>query len=319
MMSRTCFPSLPEVSLPASFQLLGKRYRRNALEVRQVTSETARKQWAYLNRFFLQTGPHRSPSELFKRLDPNLVTDFLFSYAGSHGVGARRWMHLSLRMFLRFCGECGYLGRDLSFLVPSVRVPKAGRLPRCLPDECIASLSDGIKRDTEAGRRDAAIVWLLATYGVRGVQIRRLRLDHIDWVNEHIHFPAAKGGRPVDQHLTCEVGNRLSDYILHARPCSPCPEVFLTLTEPFHPLGAPCMSWILRRRIEKLGAQLPEGVSRGTHGFRHAFAARMTGRVPFKEVSDLMGHRDPDSTLIYGRIDVDALQQAALPWPGGER
>ncbi len=112
--------------------------------------------------------------------------------------------------------------------------------------------------------------------------------------------------------------NRLSEYILHTRPTSPLPEVFLTLTEPFRPLQAQCLSWIIRRRITELGLELPAGVSRGTHGFRHAFAARMTGLVPFKDISDLMGHRDPDSTLIYGKIDTDALRQAALPWPGGE-
>jgi integrase/recombinase XerD len=310
---------LPESSPPDSFELLCEHYLKHAVDVRQVRSETARKQLAYLERFFLRTGPHRTPGDLFERLAPGLIGDFLIDYAESHSVGARRWMHLSLRMFLRYCHEYGYLSGDLSALVPAVRTPKSGRIPCCLPDECIAAIGTDIKRDTEAGRRDAAIVWLLATYGIRGVQIRRLRLDHIDWLNERIHFPAAKGGRPIEQHLTSEVGNRLSDYIVHARPPSPCPEVFLTLREPFRVLRAPCLSWILRRRLDKLDADLPAGVSRGTHGFRHAFAARMTGRVPFKEVSDLMGHRDPDSTLIYGKIDADALRQAALPWPGGDR
>ena len=318
MIYASCFKSSPELSLPDSFQLLYEQYRRHALEVRQTTSETACHQLAYLKRFFLHIGPHRNPGELFKRLEPELIADFLAGYAETHGVGARRWMHLSLRMFLRFCREYDYIGRDLSVLVPAVRTPKKGQVPRCLPDECIATLNSGIERDTAAGRRDAAIVWLLATYGVRGVQIRRLRLEHIDWLNEHIHFPAAKGGRPVDQYLTAEVGNRLSEYILHTRPTSPLPEVFLTLTEPFRPLQAQCLSWIIRRRITELGLELPAGVSRGTHGFRHAFAARMTGLVPFKDISDLMGHRDPDSTLIYGKIDTDALRQTALPWPGGE-
>lgn len=319
MVSFSCVPSSPKPLAPDSFQLLSEQYRRHTVEVRQTTWETACKQLSYLDRFLLHTGPHRTPAALFTCLDPKLIFAFLSDYAGGHGTGARRWMHLSLRMFLRFCGEYGYLDRDLSGLVPAVRTPRTGRIPRCLPDECIAALGGDIGSGTVAARRDAAIVWLLSSYGIRGVQIRRLRLDHIDWAEGHIHFPAAKGGRPVDQYLTPEVGNRLSDYIIHARPASPCPEIFLTLTEPFHPLRASCLSWILRRRIDRLGMELPEGVSRGTHGFRHAFAARMTGRVPFKDVSDLMGHRDPDSTLVYGRINADALRQAALPWPGGEQ
>lgn len=311
-------PSAPEVPLPGSLELLHEQYRREILDVRQVTIETAHEQLAYLNRFFEHTGPHLSPEELFNRLEPKLLADFLVEYADTHSLHSRRWMHLSLRMFLRFCRECGYIDRDLAFLVPAVRIPEAS-LPRCLPDECIAALGDDIEHETASGCRDAAVVQLLSTYGVRGVQIRRLRLEHVDWLGERIHFPAAKGGRPVDQHLTAEVGNRLSDYIAHGRPDSPCPEIFLTLTEPFHPLGASCLSEMLSRRIANLDTELPAGVSRGTHGFRHAFAARMTGRIPFKEVSDLMGHRDPDSTLVYGRIDVDALRGAALPWPGGDQ
>jgi len=318
MISHPFPPSSPESSLPESFQLLREQFRKHALEVRQVTFETAYKQEAYLSRFLLHAGADCSPVELFNRRAPALIADFLSRYAESHGAGARRWMHLSLRMFLRFCCESGCLNRDLSALVPAVRMPKMSRVPRSMPDECIAALAGEIKGDSPADRRDAAIVSLLAVYGVRGVQIRRLRLDHVDWRNELIHFPAAKGGRPVNQHLTAEAGNRLSDYIMHARAESPHPEVFLTLTEPFHPLPAPCLSWILRRRIDRLETGPPEGVSRGTHGFRHAFAARMTGRVPFKDISDLMGHRNPDSTLTYSKVDDIALQQAALPWPGGD-
>ena len=56
-----------------------------------------------------------------------------------------------------------------------------GRIPRCLPDEYIAEFGSTIGRGTTAGCREAAIVWLLAACGVRGVQIRRLRLDHLDW------------------------------------------------------------------------------------------------------------------------------------------
>lgn len=195
-----------------------------------------------------------------------------------------------------------------------------GRVPRCLPEECIETLRTGIERDTPAGIRDSAIVSLLSTYGVRGVQIRRLRLDDVNWEESRIRFPAAKGGRAVEQHLTAEAGNRLVDYIARARAECSHPQVFLTLTEPFHPLSSAAhLSSILRRRMKQLGLRPPEGVSLGTHGFRHAFAARMSGRVPFKEIVDLLGHRDPSSTLIYGKSDVDQLRQAALPWPGGDR
>ena len=314
-------PSSPvRVDLPCSLPALCEQYRRHGLAVRSVAEDTVSEELLYLNRFFAYFGPPAAPRVLFGLLTGARVTAFLAGYADTHGPGSRRWMQVSLRLFLRLAYHCSYLERDLSGLVPSVRTRRMGRVPRGLPDGCIAALQTGIERDTPAGLRDSAIVSLLSTYGVRGVQIRRLRLDHLHWQNSRIHFPAAKGGRPVDQHLTAEAGNRLADYITRARADCTHPEVFLTLTEPFRPL--PCashLSAILHRRMEQLGVHPPEGVSQGCHGFRHAFATRLIGRVPFKDVVDLLGHRDPGSTLIYGKISIGQLRQAALPWPGDEQ
>ncbi len=298
---------------------LCEEYQRYALRVRSTAPETAEEELLYLKRLFVWCGPPGSAAELFAGLGPKQLAAFLVEYAETHGPGSRRWMQHSLRMFLRFAWQASYAARDLSGLVPSVRRPRHGNVPRALPQECIDGLLTGIERETPAGLRDAAIVGLLAMYGVRGVQLRRLRLVDIDWAEDRIRFPAAKGGRAIEQHLTPDAGNRLVDYLERGRPASAHPEVFLTLTPPFRPL--PCASYLsamLRRRLEQLGLETPTGVSRGAHGFRHAFATRLTGRVPFKDVADLLGHRDPSSTLIYGKVDLAGLRQAALPWPGGE-
>jgi integrase/recombinase XerD len=225
-----------------------------------------------------------------------------------------------LRSFLRFAYRFSLIDRDLSALVPTRKHRQLGAVPRSLPDECIVRLRSGIDRSTAAGMRDAAIICLLAIYGVRGVQIRRLRLVDIDWRNDRIHFPAAKGGRSIEQHLVPEAGNLLSEYVRFARPESDYPEAFLTLREPFHPLNhAAYLSGTLSRHIKRLGLVLPDGVSHGTHGFRHAFATRMVGKIPFKDLVDQLGHRAPASTLIYGKVDLDGLRHTALPWPGGEQ
>jgi hypothetical protein len=44
---------------------------------------------------------------------------------------------------------------------------------------------------------------------------------------------------------------------------------------------------------------------------------RLCGRVPFKDLIDMLGHRDPSTSLIYGKSDMATLALAALPWPGG--
>jgi integrase len=293
-----------------------ERYRHYSSTVRAVSVEKVGKRLAYLDRLFGFLGPPGTAAELFARLVPETIDAFLADYAPRHGPGSRRDMHAALRSFLRFAWEERLLLRDLAALVPTVRDGTPSRLPRALPEPCIAALDSSIGRSDAEGRRDAAIVCLLATYWVRGAQVRRLCLEHLDWERERIGFPGCKGGPAIGQHLTVEAGNRLADWLLDGRPQSPCREVFLDLRS-----GAPLahsreLSRIVRRRLGEAGLRLPPGVSRGTHGFRHAFAARLVGKVPYMDLADMLGHRSASSTLAYGRLDVQTLQQAALPWPG---
>jgi len=305
---------IPDDVSPSLHPLI-KQFRADALRIRGVAAETADAELLYICRFFRVVV---SSDEVVRAISPEQITSFLMAYREQNSSGSLRWMQVSLRAFLRFAFRSSRIDRDLSALVPVRTSRRFGTVPRSLPDECIARLRSGIDRSTVKGMRDSAIICLLATYGVRGVQIRRLRLDGIDWRNERIHFLAAKGGRPVEQHLVAEAGNLLSEYVRRVRPESKHPEVFLTLREPFCPLpSAAYLSDTIKRHIKRLGLVLPDGVSSGTHGFRHAFACRMVGKIPFKDLIDQLGHRDPASTLIYSKVDLDGLRQAALPWPGG--
>ncbi len=299
---------------------LADDYRSHAMRVRGVVETSADAERPYLKRFFAWFGPPDSSAELFSRINADSVTQCLIDYGSKYGSGSRSSMQNTVRLFLRFAYHAGYMARDLSALSPSVRVLRMGRVVRSIPVECIETLQNSICGVTSADLRDRAIICLLSTYGVRGVQVRRLRLEDVDWPRERIHFPAVKRSRAVEQHLTVNAGNRLAEYLRKGRPSSYHREVFLHINDPFGPIAHPRqLSRIIRRRMVKAGVELPEGVGYGSHCFRHAFASRMYGRVPFKDVVDMLGHRDPSTTLIYGKVDVANLQRAALPWPGGAR
>lgn len=300
------------LSLPA----LREQYRHYALTIRNVSEKTAKVRLVYIDYLFNYLGSPETTSGLFSKIDPAMLSAFFVAYAMQHGQGSRQGMYDAARSFFRFAYEERFMANDLSALVPTMRRYKMSGLPKALPEACILALEQGIDRSNAVGRRDAAIICLLSTYGVRGIQVRHLRLQDIDWQNELIHFPAAKGGRAIEQHLTTRVGNRLTDYLVDGRPESPLPQVFLTATKRTV-LSAASLSRMIHRRLLRANVPVPDGVSRGTHGLRHAFAVRMAGKVPFKDVVDMLGHRDPSSTLIYAKTDVQTLQQATLPWPGG--
>ncbi len=306
--------------LPSILKELADEYCTHAVRDRGVLESSAVAERPYLKRFFDWYGLPESLDGLFSLIDADSVTQCLIDYAAKYGAGSRRCMQKTVRLFLRFAYHAGYLERDLSALSPSVRTPRMGRAVRSLPAACIEALLGSIEGDQPADLRDRAIVCLLSAYGVRGVQIRRLCLDDVDWARDRIRFPAVKRGRAVEQHLTASAGNRLAEYLQRGRPKSSHRELFLCTREPCGPIAQPReLSRILRKRTMQAGLELPEGVRYGSHGFRHAFATRMYGHVPFKDLVDMLGHRDPSTTLIYGKVDVAALSQAALPWPGGAR
>jgi integrase/recombinase XerD len=299
---------------PITVSQLLDEYAAYGFRVRDLAEETVGRQRLYIGRF-LATEPVLSAR--FASLTLLSVQRFMFKYSESHGIGSVRWMQSSLRAFLRFCYHRGYVATDLSTAVPIFRTRRLSKVPRAIDEETIQQLLESIDPISPIGLRDLAIIHLLATYGVRGIQIRQLRLEDIDWAGSRIQFPAVKGGRTIDQHLTPEVGNSLLAYIRDGRSNdSPYAEVFLTVRTPSHPFkSSRSLSAIIANRLKRIDAQLPKGVSHGTHSFRHAFAARLTGEVPFKHIADMLGHRNLSSTFVYSKVNFKALSEAAQPWP----
>lgn len=242
------------------------------------------------------------------------IETYFLRYAGTHGKASREQMQSVLRVFLRFCSTRGYIKRDLSIAVPTLRSYRLASLPDVVTESDISRMLDGIDKNVRGGRRDFAILQMLHAYGVRSKQIRTLKLTDIDWRRNDIHFPCMKGGKAVVLPMTHEVGESLLDYLQHGRPNVQAPEVFLNFFRPFSPLHNPAaLSCAVQRRARKVGVSLPKW---GPHVFRHAFASRMVNQGhSLKEIADLLGHRRIQTTFIYTKVDFQHLSQVALEWP----
>jgi len=266
-----------------------------------------------LTQFLRWLGPDAVPRRL-ANLSCEKAEQFILAYAADKGRAARRAMQSALRTFLRFALHEGYLRQSLDRAVPTLRTYKLATVPRGLSEQQAQDVLRGIARDTAVGRRDYAILQLLSTYGVRGVQVRTLRLEEIDWPREQIFFKAAKHGKDVWVPMTLEVGEGLLDYLQNGRPAYSCPEVFLTSRAPYHSLAhTNTLSSIVERRLRAAGIDLP---SAGAYVFRHAFATRMLQKGHgLKAIADMLGHRDLSTTFIYTKVDFNALKQVALEWP----
>ena len=242
------------------------------------------------------------------------IQDFCISFA-QRRPGSTHSMSVTLRNFFRFCRHEGYIEQDLTGAVPSVRRYRLDRVPSGYTEEEAQTLLNSFDRQTPSGCRDYAMCLLLYTYGIRGGQLRALRLQDIRWERNEIFFKGTKQGKDSLLPLTVEVGESLLDYIRNIRPRDiGYAEVFLTVRAPYHPLGRPTLSAHIRRRAWVAGIDAPR---RGTHAFRHGFATRMLQQGhSLKGIADVLGHRSMETTFIYTKVDFAALSQVVLPWPG---
>jgi integrase len=189
--------------------------------------------------------------------------------------------------------------------------------PKHLPTEAVQRVLSACKQSTVKGKRDYAILLLLARLGLRAGEIVALQLDDIDWVNGELVVRSKKGDGWARLPLPMDVGRALERYLM-VRPPSPYRNVFVRGYAPYTPFVASGpVSVLVRKAIERAGVKSGRT---GAHIFRHSLATEMLRRgASLAEIGRVLRHRDPDSTAIYARVDLEALRELALPWPGGAR
>jgi site-specific recombinase XerD len=221
------------------------------------------------------------------------------------------------RSFLRYLGWAGVVDEDLARLVPRTRYWRMAHLPGRLGWDDVRRVIDSIDVTDPVGVRDRALVLLLATTGVRNQELRLLELQDVRWRDGEVLVRRTKARRERVVPLLEEAGSALAEYVLHARPRVPAPQVFLCQGPPARPLRySSTVAAIVRRRLALCGLQPARS---GAHLLRHSLATRLVGQaLPIKEIADLLGHRSIDTTAIYVKVALPQLAGVALPFPGGE-
>ena len=280
---------------------------------RRLENSTIKLRSSYLKQF-LQWYQETSNYQNLQALKADDVESFFIKATSRWGKAYKRSLQATLRSFFDFCHQHGYILQNLRFSLPVIKTYRLSEVPKKIDDNEAIRLLQSIDRSTNSGKRTYAIVQILYTYGVRGCQIRALKLSDINWHKEQIQFPAVKGGKSCAFPLTAEVGNALVDYLKNARQKCPHQQVFLTLRAPFSPLkNSPTLSQIIRSAMLKAAIKSPR---KGAHCFRHGFVSRMLKQgESFKHIADLVGHKHIATTFIYTKIDFNALGQVALELP----
>jgi integrase/recombinase XerD len=219
-----------------------------------------------------------------------------------------------LRNFFRYLFKAGKTATNLALAIPSVAQRYGTRLPRHLTTEQVDMLVRAVRTDSAGGRRNSAMVMLLARLGLRGPEVIAMQLDDIDWRSGEV-MVRGKGNRHDRVPLPPDVGEALADYIKSDRT-TPSRALFVTEREPHRPFkNAQLLNNILRAAFAKTGLKPPAPYV-GSHILRHSLATNLVQRgASLEEIGDMLRHRSRASTMLYARLDIDGLRSIAQPWP----
>jgi site-specific recombinase XerD len=247
------------------------------------------------------------------RLSASDVVRFVQRQAQRLHMKRAKLMTGALRSFFQYARFRGEMTLDLAAAVPVVANWSMASIPRAIAPEQVRQLLASVDRSTPTGRRDYAILLLLARLGLRSGEVASLQLDDIDWNSGHLSV-RGKSGRRNDLPLPPDVGKAIASYLRRGRPPITSRLVFLRVKAPIRGLGAGSVGTIVRHALRRAGIEAP---TEGSHQFRHGLASEMLRKgASLAEIGDLLGHRHPQTTMIYTKVDLVALRSLALPWPG---
>jgi site-specific recombinase XerD len=224
-------------------------------------------------------------------------------------------MVTAIRSFLRFLHQDGEIDTNLAAAVPTVANWRFSELPKFLKPEETEHLLQSCALNTVIGKRDYAVLLLLARLGLRAGEIVHMNLDDIHWETGEL-LVRGKSSREERLPLPHDVGEALAAYLRHGRPRCSSRRVFIRIKAPRQGFsGSAAVCDVVRRALSRADIN---SSFKGAHLLRHTLATKMLrGGASFTEIGEILRHQQTSTTEIYAQVDLYALRSIAQPWPGG--
>ncbi len=248
------------------------------------------------------------------QLDAQYLRKFILSQSKKTGRAAAKQCTTALRNLVRFLIADGKCPAGLDSAIPKLAHWKLSALPQYLHVDEIERVIACCDPATAEGKRNRAIVLLLARLGLRAGDVAGLRLGDIDWKGASITV-AGKNRRKTLLPLTQEVGQAIVDYIQHGRPDTETDVVFVRMFAPFKAFSNhAAISILVKKAMHRASVFCPD---RGAaHVLRHSVATSMLGQgASLQDIATVLRHQSIATTQIYAKVDVAALQQIVQSWP----
>ena len=303
----------PKTEFPGQMEQLIGRYERFLLDERNLVPDSIAQLRLFARRFLTERFG-AGPLKLSTLRAPHVIA-FIQRHAHDHGPYYARHLVRAIRSFLRYLYYKGLVDTDLSLVVPKVARWHLSTLPKHLPAAQVQQVLQHCDRKTALGRRDYAILLLLARLGLRAGEVVKLRLEDIDWENARI-IMCGKGGKWSQLPLPPDVTKAIAHYLRHDRPRCASRRLFIRDYAPIDGFqSASAIASLVKRALKRAGVA---SARKGAHLLRHSLATDMLSRgASLDEIGEVLRHNSSDSTAIYAKVDLKSLRALAVPWPGG--
>jgi integrase/recombinase XerD len=250
-----------------------------------------------------------------QKIRPPDISGFVLRHGPNMAVGTAHQMTTAFRSFFRFLFQRGKLQADLTASVPMVADRRLSTVPKHLSPEEVERMLKACGRRTACGRRDYAILLLLARLGLRAGEVVALQLEDINWRAGEILI-RGKGLLHDWMPLPADVGEALSSYLRLGRPACQTRRVFLRMLAPRRGFANTAAVRSIVRQA--LGRADLHPAFKGAHLLRHSLATSMLrSGATMGEIGEVLRHRAPSTTETYAKVDFSGLRSLAHPWPIG--
>jgi integrase/recombinase XerD len=239
------------------------------------------------------------------------VSRFLLTECAGRSFGSAKNLVAALRSLLRFLHVSGLTATPLVGAVPAVAPWRQRSQRPGLTAQEAARLLGSCDRRGAVGRRDYAVLVVLARLGLRAAEVAAMTLDDIDWRRGEITVHG-KGNRDEQLPLPADVGEAVAGYLRRGRPRCADRHVFLRVHAPVGGLSGAGVSNVVRSACRRAGLPVV-----GAHRLRHTLARRtLRAGGSLDEIGQLLRQGSAFTTARYATVDLAALQTVTRPWPG---
>lgn len=291
-----------------------ERYRRWLCDERGLAPQTVLRYLRTARRFLVEQASGVDGPAL-EVLTGAHVNAFLLAECTRVSTGSAKGRVAELRSMLRFLYLHGLTPMRLGSSVPPVGGWRLSGLPaRALDPADVSGLLDSCDLASANGRRDFAMLTLIARLGLRSVEVARLELGDLDWRGGQL-LVRGKGPRQDRLPLPVDVGAALVACLRDRPGGVAARQVFLTQRGPRAPIRPDLVGDVVERACRRAGVE-PAGPHRLRHGLARELLRQGAGLMAIRQV---LRHQDLASTALYAKVDLDTLRTVAQPWPGAGR